>query len=284
MIKKDYIELKAFGNYTLTGKLSIPDDEIKAVVLIAGAMGVTQKYYHHLSKFISEKGYVVLTFDYRGTGISSPEIIKGLDVKLKDWADDIGTAITYLDKNYPNKKMIFIGHSVGGQIMGMVENKEKINQSLFLTSCTGYWNDISGFEKWKSLFLLAVMMPLVIKIWGFVNAKKLGVGENYPKGIGLQWRSWCLNKGYMRLEMNDVFLESSYYKYSKSITSIWFTDDKIANQTSILKLLSFYPNARISQLMISPSSLGLKKIGHIGFLSRKYKDTIWKVIIENFSY
>lgn len=91
--------------------------------------------------------------------------------------------------------------------------------------------------------------------------KKIGVGENNPKSIVLQWRNWCLNKGYMKFEMDHDYLKSTYDKYSNQIKPL-------------LTLLNFYLNAEVEQIMLNPHNLGLKKIGHVDFLSRKYKKSI----------
>jgi predicted alpha/beta hydrolase len=59
------------------------------------------------------------------------------------------------------------------------------------------------------------------------------------------------------------------------LKSIQITDDPIANELTSNKILKYYKGANIQIEKISPEQLGVKKIGHTGFFSRQFKDTLW---------
>src|SRR4029077_11645563 len=58
------------GTVALSGRYYAPQSAVKAVVLIAGAMGVKQDYYAEFAQWLAARGYAALSFDYRGTGES----------------------------------------------------------------------------------------------------------------------------------------------------------------------------------------------------------------------
>ena len=72
-----------------------------------------------------------------------------------------------------------------------------------------------------------------------------------------------------------------YDKFQIPIKSILIEDDPIANKITSNKLISYYKNAKIEVEELSPQKMGVKKIGHAGFFSRKFKDTLWNKLIED---
>lgn len=256
------------GNYYLTS-----NSHVKGAILIGCAMGITQKYYQHMAIFFCERGFNVLTFDFRGTGLSSPKNLRNCSADLMDWADDISYSLEYLKLKNENSRLFFIGHSIASQLFGFARNNKLVDKTIFLASSTGYWKDSDSMVKWKNLLLLSVIMPISIAVWGYTNARFFKQGENYPKGASLQWRRWCLNPQYLGIELDGF--KDFFDRYSNQIYSYWFTDDSIANEFSAKKLLVFYKKASTTLFKISPTDCNQAKIGHSGFLSRKFRDSLW---------
>lgn len=254
------------------------EQNAKASILICPAMGITAKYYAHLCTWLSEQGYNVLAIDYRGTGLSEAKNIKKIDVNLFDWCNDISNAGKWLKQNAPHLPIVFFGHSIGSQLFGFIENEDLFDRVLFVASSTGYWKDGVSYEKWKNLFLLYFIIPLSNALWGYTNAKFFGQGENYPKGVSMHWRKWCLNPEYLAMDIKKG--ENNFEKFDKRIISTWFTDDSIANDSTTKKLLSLYTKANTERLEINPKEYKLEKIGHSSFLSRKMKDNVWQVFLS----
>lgn len=265
---KDFPDANLMGTYYAAA----PTNK-KAAVVIGCAMGITQKYYHNLAEFLSECGFTVLTFDYRGTGLSAPKRLRGYEVTLFDWADDLSDALCYLKTKHPQDDLIFIGHSIASQLFGFVDEKPLVKRAIFLASSTGYWRDGIGMSKWKNLFLLSVVMPFSNLVWGYTNARFFGQGENYPKGPSMQWRKWCLHPAYFGVETNPGI--GRFADYTGEIKSFYFKDDPIANRKSASKLMDVYANATKVLMGKSPADFKQRSVGHTGFLSRKFKATFW---------
>lgn len=253
------------------------ESDAKATVLVCPAMGITSRYYEHMATFFSENNYNVCILDYRGTGLSAPRQLRGLKVTLFDWASDIAAAIQFLNHKYPTQPLIFVGHSMGSQLLGFVHNNQLIDKVVFVASSTGYWKDIK--EQFKNLFLLSIVLPFSNIVWGYTNAKLFGQGENYPKCVSLQWKKWCFSPKYLGVELEQS-TKAPFYPVVQTITSIWFTDDVVANKVTVPKLLAFHTGKYNKSVAINPLELGLSKIGHAGFLSRKMKDSVWPMILK----
>src|SRR5947207_13041977 len=55
------------------------------VVIVCGA-GIPARFYHHFARYLCECGAAVLTFDYRGIGVSRQGNLRKLKSGMEDWA------------------------------------------------------------------------------------------------------------------------------------------------------------------------------------------------------
>jgi predicted alpha/beta hydrolase len=269
------VKLKENANYTLCGYwISLSSNNLKGTILVCPAMGISAKFYINMSSWIAEQGYAILILDYRGVGLSAPDNLKFFEADLYDWVDDMEIAGQWLKNRHPQLPCIFVGHSIGGQLFGFISKKDLFSKAVFIACSTGYWFDTGN--KWKNFLLLKTIMPLSAHVWGFINARFFKQGDNYPKGAGMQWRKWCLSPHYFGIEL--ITDRSNFLLFDKKIISIWFSDDPIANERNIPKLLAFYKSAITQTLQLTPREFKLSKIGHTAFLSKRMKDTVWPAI------
>lgn len=271
VVIRRYTQADFIGQFYSTSVI----EESKGTVIIAPAMGISAKYYHHLSQFLADHGFHVMAIDYRGTGLSSPKSLKGYSVELFDWGKDISDAIEYIGESGEDR-IYFIGHSIGSQLLGFAPNNKYLRKAVFLASSIGYWRLTQGTEKWLNFLLLNTIMPFSHFTWGYTNAKAFGQGENYPRGAAEQWRKWCMSPQYLEVDIspNNNFFRS----FDKPLTSFIFSDDNIANPVSAQRLLSIYSSAQSKLITVSPQDYHVKKIGHTGFLSRSFRKNLWESI------
>lgn len=250
-------------------------------LLIAPAMGITARYYGKLANWLCEQGFSVLVIDYQGTGMSESQIRDS--ITLSDWVKNIEIAGRWLKELYPGSSTVFLGHSIGSQLFGFVSDTLLFDRAVMLASSTGYWQDTPGPRKWVNYFLLNIILPLSNAIWGYTNARFFRQGENYPKLPALQWRKWCMNKEYLEMELDQTQI-NNYNHYSRKVVLVWFSDDPIANEVTTLKFARLFKTTSVQRIEINPSDVGKSKIGHTGFLSRKYADRLWPEFVLNIRY
>jgi predicted alpha/beta hydrolase len=82
-MKRKEIIVTASDGYKLTATIKEPESQaIKGVVQIQCCAGLKQSFYSNFATYLSENGYVTITFDYRGIGKSKPKTLKGFDASL----------------------------------------------------------------------------------------------------------------------------------------------------------------------------------------------------------
>ncbi len=254
----------------------------KSVVLIAPAMGITSKYYQHLATWLSTEGHHVAVLDYEGTGHSLIGKLKDCKADLFDWVKNIETAGDFLKQRYPDLPLCFLGHSLGSQLFGFVRNQGHFEQAVFIASSTGYLRDGHTPKRFLNYFLLAHIIPLSNALWSYTNAKLFGRGDNYPKFAATQWRKWCLSKDYLLVDMPDT-PHINFRTYKGKLVSIWFSDDPIANENTSRKLKDLFGSASKRLIKITPEEYHVNKIGHTGFLSRRFQESLWPKIAKHLS-
>lgn len=279
MINKKEIKIEAKDGYMLSATLLEPSEKPIGFIQINSGTGIPKGFYRHFANYLTKRGYVTVTFDYRGIGKSKPTTLKGFKATNLQWGElDMSAILDWGIMNYPDLKKIVIGHSMGGQLIGTMDNADKIDKTFIIASGTGFWREMpKGNLKLIMPFLWYIYIPLTTFIFGYGAAKKIKQGENLPKGVALQWRSWCINKNYWKSEINGSIAINSFDKLKGELKSISFTDDNIISEIANKKLLGYYKNVTIENKRISPIEMGLNKIGHFGFFSSK-SEKLWKLI------
>lgn len=271
-MKVEQISIPAKDNYPLTASLFHPDGDCKTIVQIHSGTGIPQKLYAHFAAFLASNGITAISFDYRGVAESAPDTLKGFQAEVLDWGKlDMTGVFDWVIENYPEHKKIIVGHSMGGQLVGLMENHKFIDQLFLIASSTGYWRDMSSPYKWLPAFFWYFLIPLQLRVYGYVNAMKVRQGENLPKGVAQQWREWCLRPDYFEPDLEDKMQPHYFNDIDIPIKAIRVSDDPLANDITSSKLLKYYGNAQIEVEVLEPEAYELDKIGHTGFFSRKMK-------------
>ncbi|MFC5046223.1 alpha/beta fold hydrolase [Aquimarina hainanensis] len=280
MIEEQSIIIIAEDGYELSAILRVPTRDRKGIVQIHSGTGIPQQLYANFASYLTEKGYATLTFDYRGIAESAPASLKGFKATIRDWGMlDMTAVFNWVLTHFPEDKKIIVAHSMGGQMIGLMKNCDQIDQLVLIASSTGYWKDMDSPYKWLPAFFWYIMIPVHTKIFGYVNARKVKQGENLPRGVALEWRKWCTNPTYFEDDFRDTNQSLFFDKIKIPLLSIQVADDPLANQTTATKLLKYYKNAQIQIQRIIPAEMGVQKIGHTGYFSRKFKDNLWKKLV-----
>ncbi len=79
--------LAATDAFPLAATWTLPEDNLRAVVVVNSAAAVPRGYYAPFAETLAAAGYGVLTYDYRGIGESlrAPSL-RGFAATMSDWA------------------------------------------------------------------------------------------------------------------------------------------------------------------------------------------------------
>ena len=135
-------ELIAEDGYRLAARLFEAQVPAQGVVLIVSAMAVRQDFYAALADWLATRGWDVISFDYRGMGDSAPATLKGFEADVLTWAcKDTAAALAHARERAAGRPLIWIGHSLGGQILAMTPGNESLSAAVTVASGVGYWRE-----------------------------------------------------------------------------------------------------------------------------------------------
>ncbi|MEE9313706.1 MAG: alpha/beta fold hydrolase [Rhizobiaceae bacterium] len=246
------------------------------VVMISAAAGVPRWYYANFARYLVEQGAAaVLTYDYRGMCDSSGERSRWKELRMFHWAQyDFPACTNWLLEEYPNNPLVGMGHSYGGQALGLSGASQFFERYATVATMSGYWRDLdTPYQVW---FLTQVMGRIASRTLGYVP-KIISPGEPYPGKIMLDWADWIAQDDYW-FSRKDVPGLENFEKVTLPYLSIRVTDDPWGNEKAIGEFMKHYTNADLRHALAVPGESG--KIGHLGFFSRRHKESHWDLAAD----
>jgi predicted alpha/beta hydrolase len=251
----------------------------KAAVIVPSAMGVAQKFYTQFAQWLAGQGYQVTTFDYRGIGLSAPRSLRGYPVTIFDWAQDCAAIIDAVKAQLPEAPLHWVGHSLGGQLLGLIPNRERIDRVITVATGTGYWLENAWRTKSMVWWLWFIVVPVALRIADYFPGKRLRKIGNLPRGVMAQWRRWCLSREYV-VGAEGENVREAYASVRMPMLSLSFTDDEMMSARGIKSLHGLYVNAPVEYRRIAPPEIGAKRIGHFGFFRPQFERTLWPLVLQ----
>lgn len=243
-------------------------------------MGVAQRYYTPFAQWLAAQGYLAVTFDYRGIGLSAPKSLRNFEVDIFGWArHDCAAVIDCVKTRHPDRSLYWVGHSLGGQLLGLIPNRDKIDRVVTVATGSGYWLENSWPTKRIVWWLWFVVVPIALKLVGYFPGKRLRKVGNLPKGVMAQWRRWCLTPEYVVGAEGD-HIRAEYAAVRTPIMSISFTDDEMMSAQGVRSMHALYRTAPIEYRRIAPAEIGVERIGHFGFFRPQFQQTLWPLVMN----
>lgn len=219
-----------------------------------------------------------MTFDFRGIGDSLHGQLRNSKASIQDWGQlDTPAAIDTLLKIANQQRLIIIGHSAGGQLLGTTHNHNKVEKLISTASSTGHVKGLKGRTKYMAPIMFNVIFPLSILIKGYGATKFLGMEENLPKNVAKQWGIFCSKPGYVLNAMGKTIFEDFHNEVKTPIHVLWATDDEIATKANVEDLLRLYPNAKTKMVEITPQQYAHQSIGHMQIFKKSHQN-LWPLI------
>jgi predicted alpha/beta hydrolase len=270
------LRLRAQDGYELGATLFEPAAPARRAVLVMPATGVPQTYYGKFAAFLAERGFPALTFDYRGIGRSRPASLRGMQARMRDWALlDAAAATGFLQAQH--EQLLVVGHSFGGQVIGLLPNPERLAGALVVGSQSGYWKNWPPLGQVWMWSATHVALPAVSWALGYFPGSRLGFGEDLPAGVAIEWASWCRNPRYV---VGALRAEAAFARFSGPLLAYSISDDAFAPPAAVKALLELYPAARSEIRAVAPRDVHARNIGHFGFFRESFRDTLWRDAVE----
>ena len=266
------LRIPALDGYRLAATLYEPDParDRDVAVVIGSATAVPRGYYDAYARYLAGRGFWVLTFDYRGIGDSRPKRLSWFRATATQWGEeDLAGAIRWVSDHLQPKKLLVVGHSIGGQLLGLAINAGKVDAMLAVASQNGYWGHWPSPSRYRLAFTWWVTVPLVTRLWGYLPGY-FGTKEDLPGGVAREWARWCRTPGYLHGDR-----QRAYERFRGPLLAYSFDDDPYAPRTAVASLLAGYRNARAVHRHLSPADVGAPALGHFGFFRERFRGTLW---------
>jgi predicted alpha/beta hydrolase len=279
-IAEKEIGIECADGFVLAGTVYTAAEQSPAVeapsVLISAATGAPRGFYASFARALVDAGaQAVLTYDYRGMPASPRPPGWSGRINMRDWARlDMAAAIDRLHDVAPDSRMVGIGHSFGGQALGICGKPGRFDRYCLVASLSGYWRGTD--TAWKNLFMMnCVGVPLTALFGRTVPA--MGLGDSIPASVFRDWTRWCNHPEYF-FDDPQVGARAGYATVEMPLLSVGLTDDLWGTPRAVEGLLKHYVAADINRLWLTPEQAG-QPVGHLGFFRSRFRDVLWPPVI-----
>jgi predicted alpha/beta hydrolase len=266
------VAVPALDGHRLEGSYFEPVGAPRGSVLLLSGTGIPRRFYAPFAGHLARRGFGTLTLDYRGIGSSRPERWRRFEASKQDWARlDFSGGFDWVERRVPDRPRFVVGHSVGGQLLGLMARPEAIDGVVTFGTSFGYWRHMRGAYGWMVGGLWYVGIPLLTGLFGYMPASALGLGEDLPAGVAREWARWGRRADYFIGELGD---QPGFAALDAPWLALYAEDDEIARPANAAPLLDLYRNAETRVRTLVPADHGHDAIGHLGFF-RRGKSDLW---------
>jgi predicted alpha/beta hydrolase len=253
-----------------------PVRPVQGVAVMASAMATPASFYTAFARRLSEHGIRTVTFDYR-TAAGTPQEMRRESADVDRWSADAAAVLASVAHGAERDGLpvTWIGHSLGGQLIPFVEH-QRLAAIITIAAGDGYWRRNAPALRRKVPFLWWVAAPVAMAVTGYFPGRRLGLGGDLPSGVLKQWSRWCRHSEYLRVDHPNA--PELFAAVTAPITALSFSDDEVLSPESTQYLHGLYTGSQQVHLNLSPSDVGVKRIGHHGFF-RKQNADLWDELV-----
>jgi predicted alpha/beta hydrolase len=281
----------------------------RAVAVVNAATGVPQRFYRHFAQWLAARGYAVLTYDYRGIGESRQGPLRADAARMRDWAlldmpaalaeatrrrqaggaaprhgigarrGRAGGSLEGLPGDLP---LLLVGHSFGGNAIGLADGFEQADALLGVAAQSGDWRNWPSRHRWLTHAFFHALLPAAAHLLGTAPGWVLGgSGAGLPKGVALDWARWGRRRGYLFTDP-DLAAHLQHYQDFRGPAHLWHISDDwtYGPAAAVDALAAQFSAARVERPALDAAALHSGRIGHFGAFRAEPGRRIWPQWLE----
>jgi predicted alpha/beta hydrolase len=191
---------------------------------------------------------------------------------MHDWGErDLAYVLVWAAASLGDgSRAAIVGHSVGGQLVGLLPDPARVSALVTVGAQSG------DYRLWPLPARLAMavvwygVVPGVTHAVGYLPGA-LGIGEDLPAGVALEWARWCRTPGYLVGE-DGAARREGFAKLDAPVLALGFDDDVYAPLAAIDALHALYVRARVERRQLGRSD---GRFGHFGFFRKRHR-ALWR--------
>lgn len=272
------VELALADGTTLAARRFDSPGMAKASIVIAPAMAITQAFYSSFAAWLANEGYLVWTFDYRGTGDSlKGRSMRGAPGTLDEWCTkDYDSVLQAAAKTASDLRLFAIGHSFGGQCAPLLPSRSLLSGLVDIAVGSGAMRDNTPAIRRTAPLLWYVLVPVLCPIFGYFPGARIGIIGDLPTGAIREWRRWCLDPDYLlgaEPRARAAFASAEY-----PVLALTISDDELLLEAGSRRLHDAYRPGNVDYRLLRPADHGLSRIGHSGFFRKSGQARLWPLV------
>lgn len=249
---------------------------VHGAVVITPATGVAARYYHRYARFLAGHGFDVLTFDYRGIGLSRPARLRGSPYRWRDWGErDVDAALRFMGEESPAPLML-VGHSIGGFLPGLAASGAGLTRMLTMGAQYAWWMDYAPRQRAGLFLKWHVAMPVLTALFGYFPGKRLGWLEDLPAGVAHEWSFRGPRFETSHPGPERAAARARMAAVRADILAVAMSDDPLGTVRALTRTLAYYTGARRTLVRLSPADYGREKIGHFSLFHDSHAEGFWR--------
>ena len=101
---------------------------------------------------------------------------------------DLDAVICWLGRQIKPAHIWLIGHSAGGQLIGLAEHSQLLSGIVIVAGQSAYWWNFTSTMRWVAFGLWYVALPLSSVGRDYLPARHLGLASvDLPSGVAREW-------------------------------------------------------------------------------------------------
>ena len=245
-------------------------------VIINPATGVLARYYHRYAAYLAGHAFTVLTYDYRGIGLSRPPRLRGCGIRWRDWGElDFEAVVGVARARDPHRPLAVVGHSIGGFLIGFAPGAVHIDRVLTVGAQYAYWRDYAAAHRRRLALRWHVVMPALTRAFGYFPGKRLGWLEDLPAGVADEWsrRRARMEASYSASERATIL--ARFAAVRAPILAVAMTDDEYATEPALRRTLAYYHGSERHLAILPPDALDSARVGHFSLFHDRHAAKFW---------
>ncbi|MCZ7687044.1 MAG: alpha/beta fold hydrolase [Sandaracinaceae bacterium] len=276
--RPEHAVVRASDGYPLAVRVHSPrGGAARATLLVHSATAAPQAYYGRFAAFAASRGLRVVTYDYRGIGGSRPASLRGLDASMTDWARLDAAAVHAWVRRRFRAPLVSIGHSFGGQLLGLAAEASDVEGAVLVAAQLGYMGHWPARERAKLAFFWYGMIPAMTSAVGYLP--RLGrPRRGAPEGRGARVGEVVPLAGLP---------PRSRPRGARSPRRVRSPRPRLQLRGRRLRAAARGGRADggaearpLEHRHLAPSALGAERIGHFGFFRPSFEATLWPEVVR----
>ena len=255
----------------------------RAVALVSPATGAPRGFYRAFAMWLTERGYAVLTYDYRGIGGSRRGALRQEPATMRDWAGlDMSAALAAAEARRATQglPLLLVGHSFGGNAIAFARGVERADALLAVGSQLGVPVYYPGVHRWLAHLFFRGIVPATVPLVGYLPGWTMGGSAPLPAGVARQWAHWGRMKGWA---YDDPAMREHRAASALAVpVHLWDVSDDLtfAPARAVDALAEQFRNAAVQRHTLRPADVGQVRLGHFGVFRREPGPRAWAPMLD----